>query len=205
METSVQLYRRDHKLTACALGDPSITLIQNDGVFGLLIADGAHEDSFSGRFYLDTVSYLAVRGGEWSCTGFESVVIQRDEQRLWVAQDAATGCYFRNPSFRPYETLFIFRADYERLQKFRTNNTPRQIVEFAMNHFGCLPGFYRPHGSLSSPGDYATAGDPIPISSPGYVDSLLAPVESGKNPRRFRQRIKAAAQKSRAILEKLFS
>jgi hypothetical protein len=60
--TSVQFYRYEHKLTACALGEPSLTLVRNDSQFGLLISSGAHEDSFTARFYLDDVSYLRVSG-----------------------------------------------------------------------------------------------------------------------------------------------
>ena len=58
METGVQLFNYARKLTACALGEPSLTLVQNDAAFGLLLADGAHEDSYTSRLYLDGVTYL---------------------------------------------------------------------------------------------------------------------------------------------------
>jgi hypothetical protein len=51
--TSVQLFRYDRKLTACALGEPSLALVQYDAEFGLLISGGAHEDSYTARFFLE--------------------------------------------------------------------------------------------------------------------------------------------------------
>jgi hypothetical protein len=78
-QTSVQFYRNDRKLTACALGDPSLTLVQNDSDFGVPLAESAHEDSFSGRLYLDAVSYLCVHAEQRYYADCQSVAIHRDE------------------------------------------------------------------------------------------------------------------------------
>src|ERR1700722_16800615 len=91
--TSVQLFRHDRKLTACALGEPSLTLVRNDSEFGLLVATGAHEDSFTSRFYLDNVFYLRITDKQESYTDFNSVAIFRQGE-IWLAQDTNSGRYF---------------------------------------------------------------------------------------------------------------
>jgi hypothetical protein len=108
VQTSVQLFRYDQQLTACALGEPSLTLVRNDSEFGLLISCGAHEDSFTSRFYLDEVSYLRVTGRQWAYTDFDSVAIFQ-HAGIWLAQDTGSGRYFPNPSHRPYHVV-LFRT-----------------------------------------------------------------------------------------------
>jgi hypothetical protein len=103
--TNIQLFRYDQKLTVCALGEPSLTLLRNDSQFGLLISSGAHEDSFTARFYLDDVSYLCVSGREWSYTDFASVAIFQHEG-VWLAQDTDSGRKpYQRSSRRPSRTF----------------------------------------------------------------------------------------------------
>lgn len=152
--TSVQLFRYDRKLTACALGEPSLTLVRNDSEFGLLISGGAHEDSFTGRFYLDDVSYLRVAGKHFSYTGFESVAIFCREE-VWFAQDTEGGLYFPNPSHCPYHVVFISDAEFQRIQDVRAKGLAFPVFELARQHFGRLPGFSFRTRSLEAPDDYA--------------------------------------------------
>jgi len=161
--TSVQLFRYDRKLTACALGEPSLTLVRNDSEFGLLISDGAHEDSFTDRFYLDEVSYLRISGQQWSYTDFDSVVILQHEG-VWLAQDTDSGRYFPNPSHRPYRVVFISHAEFRRIQYSRAEGLAFPVFEAAQRHFGRLPGFSIRARSLEAPNDYADCGDAVPIS-----------------------------------------
>ncbi|MEO6786116.1 MAG: hypothetical protein ABI318_08280 [Chthoniobacteraceae bacterium] len=163
MLTSVQLFRYDRKLTACALGEPSLTLVRNDSEFGLLISSGAHEDSFTARFYLDEVSYLRVTGRQWSYTDFDSVAIFQHEG-VWLAQDTTSGRYFRNPSHCPYHVVFISHAEFRRIQYSRAEGLAFPVFESAQPHFGRLPGFSFRAKSLETPDDYANRGDVVPIS-----------------------------------------
>ena len=163
MLTSVQLFRYDCKLTACALGEPSLTLVRNDSQFGLLISSGAHDDSFTGRFYLDEVWRLRVAGREWSYRDFDSVAIFRHEG-VWFAQDTESGRYFPNPSHRPYHVVFISHAEFRRIQNWRSEDLAFPVFELAQRHFGRLPGFSVDRTSLEAPDDYANRGDAVPIS-----------------------------------------
>jgi hypothetical protein len=161
--TSVQLFRDDRKLTACALGEPSLTLVRNDSEFGLLISGGAHEDSFTARFYLDEVSYLRVAGKRWSYTDFDSIAIFQHEG-VWFAQDANSGLYFPNPSHSPYHVIFISHAEFQRIRHSRAEGLAFPVFELAQEHFGRLPGFSFRANSLEAPDDYANQGDAVPVS-----------------------------------------
>jgi hypothetical protein len=163
MLTSIQYFRYDQKLAACALGEPSLTLVRNDAKFGLLIADGAHEDSFTARLYLDEVTYLCVSGTNWSYQDFEAVAICRDED-VWLAQDTETGRYFPNPSHRPYHVVFISPAEFQRIQYSRSEGLAFPVFEAAQRHFGHLPGFSYRTKSLWAPDDYANRADAVPLS-----------------------------------------
>lgn len=163
MLTSVQIFRYDRKLTACALGEPSVTLVRNDSEFGLLLAGGAHEDSFLSRLYLEDVTYLRVSGRDWCYTEFDSVAVFPQED-VWVAQDTATGHYFPYPSQRPYHVVFISRSEFQRLQGARSDGFAFPVFEAAQKHFGRLPGFSYRDSCLITPHDYANCIDGVPIS-----------------------------------------
>lgn len=161
--TSVQLFRYDRKLTACALGEPSITLVRNDSQFGLLLAAGAHEDSFTSRLYLDDVSYLRIADGQESYTDFDCVTLfSRGD--VWLAQDTASGRYFPSPSELPYHVIFISQEEFRRLRYARTEGLVLPVFEVAQRHFGLLPGFSFSGRSLETPDDYATREDAVPFS-----------------------------------------
>lgn len=163
MQTSLQLFRCDCKLTACALGEPSLTLVRNDSQFGLLISCGTHDDSRAGRFYLDEVCYLRVAGKQWSYRVFDSVAIFQHEG-VWLAQDTDSGRYFPNPSHRPYHVVFISHAEFRRIQNWRAEDLAFPVFELAQRHFGRLPGFSVDRTSLDAPDDYANRPDAVPVS-----------------------------------------
>jgi hypothetical protein len=157
-------------LTARALGEPPLTLVRNDMEFGLLISSDAHEDSFSGRLYLDDVSYLRVAGKQSSYTNFDSVAIFRQEG-LWVAQDIESGRYFPNPSHCPYHVVFISRAEHQRIEHSRAEGLAFPVFQAAQIHFGRLPGFSFDAKLLETPDDYANRGDAVSDSE--YVLTTL--------------------------------
>lgn len=162
--TSVQLFRHDHKLTACALGEPSITLVRNDPrQFGLLLAASAHEDSFTSRLRLDEVSYLRITATDSSCIEFDSAAIFH-EGDVWVAQDAASGRYFPNPSQCPYHVVFLSVAEFEGLRRALAEERILAVFESTQRHFGKLPGFSFAGRMLEVPDDYANRHDAVPVS-----------------------------------------
>lgn len=172
MDTAVQLFRRDTRLIACAIGDPSVTLLRNDTAFCLLIAEAAHQDSFSGRLYLDGVAHLRIDGPTWSYTDFESVVLFR-QHGICFAQDTATGRYFHSPSVQPYRVVFITPAEFARLRYYRAEDLAYAAFEFAQLCFGSLPGFSFRLRVLEAPDDYATAADALAPSD--YVFAAREP------------------------------
>ncbi len=163
MLTSVQLFRYERKLTACALGEPSLTLVRNDSEFGLLISSGVHEDFVTARFYLDGVTYLRVAGKQPLYTDFGSVAIFQHEG-VWLAQDTDSGRYFPNPSYCPYHVVYISHSEFQRIQCARAEGLAFPVFESAQQHFGRLPGFSFSANSLEAPDDYATLGDAVPIT-----------------------------------------
>ncbi len=167
--TSVQLFRHDRKLTACALGEPSLTLVRNDSEFGLLVATSAHEDSFTSHFYLDDVSYLHIADKQESYTDFDSVAIFRQGE-VWLAQDTGSGRYFPTPSQRPYHVIFITHPELRSLQYARAEGLVLPVFELAQQYFGRLPGFSFRTRSLTAPNDYANREDAVPVSD--YVLTL---------------------------------
>lgn len=162
-QTAVQLFRDERKLTACTVGEPSLTLLRNDTAFGLLLAEGAHEDSFSARLYLDGVTHLRVCGSTWAYSDFSSVALYRRDD-LWLAEEIESGRFFPNPSRRAYHVVFISQVEFARLQYFRAEGVAYPVFEFAQRHFGQLPGFAVKGKSLSTPDDYAIASEAVPPS-----------------------------------------
>lgn len=163
VDTEIQIFRDSSRLAACAVGDPSVTLLRNDRAFCLLLARAAHEDCFAGRLHLEDVSHLHVFGPEWSYTDFASVALFRRDN-IWLAQDAGTGRYFRNPSVQPYRVAFITTDEFTRLRYCRAEGLAYPVFEFAQRCFGRLPGFSSRRRVLQTPEDYATAPEAVPPS-----------------------------------------
>jgi len=169
MQTSIQLFRYDQKLTTCAIGDPSLTLVRNDSEFGLLISGGAHEDSAASRLYLEDVSYLRVFETSWCYADFDFVALYKNEG-VWLAQDTKSSRYFPNPSHCPYHVVFISHADFRRIQYARAEGLAFPVFESAQEHFGRLPGFSYHAKSLETPSNYANQRNAVPNSE--YVVAL---------------------------------
>ncbi len=127
------------------------------------MASGAHEDSFTGRFYLDAVSWLRLTDRRESYADFDSVAIFRQEG-VWLAQDTASRRYFPNPSYRPYHVIFISHAEFKRIQYARVEGLVLPVFELAQRYFGKLPGFSFGRRMLEAPDDYASRADAVPAS-----------------------------------------
>ena len=146
-------------------------MVQNDSAFGLLLAEGAHEDSYTSRLYLDGVTYLRVHGKEWSYTDFLCIAIYQ-EDAVWFAKDLGAGRFFPHPSKRPYHVVFISHAEFSYLLSLRNESRAYPVFESAQKHFGRLPGFSFHRKSLQTPGDYATATDALSLQQYVTVGSI---------------------------------
>jgi hypothetical protein len=148
------------KAVATGLGDPSITLVESGPALGLLIAETCHEDRYSGRLFLDRVTW--VRGDESvrAVRDFASVCLQRAEHGVWVAEETGSGRLFPRPSRLPYRVEFIPADDYRLLTASAARGNTEAIFDYARTRFGGLPGFRLRNRQLVPPREYATAGDP---------------------------------------------
>ena len=159
MHSRTKLFRYDKPVTCVAVGEPSLTLIENDSeAFSVLLADAAHEDSFSGCLYLEQVTLLRVKKRRWVFNDFASVVLYR-EADVWAAQDPDSGGFFHEPSSVPYHTVFISRKEFKRLMGIREEGIAKPIFVYSQEHFGRLPNFDFGQNLLVSAPGYAQAGD----------------------------------------------
>jgi hypothetical protein len=150
------------KAVATGLGDPSITLIEGGPAIGVLIAEGCHEDSYSGRLFLDRVTW--VRGDESvrALRDFAAVCLYRAEQGVWMAEEAGSGRLFPRPSRLPYRVVFIPAEDYRVLMGHKAGGDTAAIFEYGRRRFGGLPGFRLEEQRLVPPDLYAA--EEIPAS-----------------------------------------
>ena len=70
MDTSVQLFKNDQRISCVGLEEPSIMLIENDRAFSVLLAEELKQDSFSNRIHLEQVTFLRVKGKSWQYENF---------------------------------------------------------------------------------------------------------------------------------------
>ncbi len=140
---------------ATALGEPSITVIESGPALGVLVADSCHEDSYTGRLFLDRVTW--VRGDEAvrALRDFRCVCLTRAEQGVWIAEEVATGRLFPRPSRVPYRVVFIGQGEYEELLRHRTAGDAKAIFAYARSRFAGLPGFRLDEQRLVCPPGYA--------------------------------------------------
>ena len=158
MDPAAKLFRYDEALASVGLGEPSITLIENDVAFGVLLAESAHQDSYSDKLYLDQVTLLRIKGKGWAYRDFQQVAIHPGPEGIWIAQDVMTGDLLREPSVVPYHVIFISAEDFEDLGRRREENLCRPVFDYAQMLFGKLPGFSYEEDVLVTPDEYATAG-----------------------------------------------
>lgn len=158
MDSCVQFFRLDRKLSGCAVGEPSVTLIENDLAFGVLLAEGIHQDSTTSRLYLDQATYLRVRKARWQYDDFQTVCIYC-MNGVWVAQDVISGRFFHEASVVPYHIIFVSEPEYRGLMVARHKDMARPIFHFAQMRFGRLPGFTFEKNMLTTPDTYASRKD----------------------------------------------
>jgi hypothetical protein len=142
---------------AVGLSDPSITLIENGPALGVLLAEGCHEDSYSGRLFLERVTWARGDESVRALRNFANVCLYSAEPGVWVAEDVTTGRLFPRPSRLPYHVLFLTAADYRDLRGRGTGSDAGAILAYARNRFASVPGFHMQHERLVSPDGYATA------------------------------------------------
>jgi hypothetical protein len=148
---------------ATALGEPSITLVEGSPAIGVLVADICHEDSHSGRLFLDRVTWARGDEAVRALRDFGCVCLSPAEHGVWVAEEVGTGRLFPRPSRLPYRVLFIPQSDYEELMGRRAVGDAEAIFAYARDRFAGLPGFRQHQRRLLCPDAYAT-GEGVPTS-----------------------------------------
>jgi hypothetical protein len=152
---------------ATGVADPSITLVEGGPALGVLVAEGCHQDSFSGRLFLDRVIWARGDGSVRALRHFPRVCLCRAEPGVWAAEEVSTGRLFPRPSRLPYRVLFLPAEDYRTLTDRAAAGDPGAILEYARTRFGGLPGFRLDDWRLVPPHDYAAAEGVL--AGRGYV------------------------------------
>lgn len=154
--------------TAVQLGDPSITLIENGPALGVLIAEGCHQDSFTGRLFLDQVTWARRDETVRALRDFAEVAVSRTNEGVWFAEETSTGRLFPQPSVLAYHTLFLDAADYGHLHQWRRAGDIKSLFMFVKYRYRRVPGFHVRNEQLVSPPGFAAAHAAI-ATQRGYV------------------------------------
>ena len=157
----VQLFRNSRRLTSIGLQEASITLIENDTAFSVLLADSVRPGEKHSDIVLENVTLFRARGKKWARTKFAEVCIHHNEEGIWLAEDVQSGRLFHEPSQVPYHMIFISRRDYASLIQSLKGERPRTVFEYTQKKFGGLPGFSHETDVLVTPMGYAEAGNSV--------------------------------------------
>jgi hypothetical protein len=158
MDTAVQLFDDHGRLSSIAVGDPAITLIENDSAFSILVADTAERAGVDDPgLHLNQVLLLRIKGKSWIMDEFQKVAVYRTPEGVWVAQDIISSSVFHEPSVVPYHVIFLSPLDHGQLLEKLRQSQPQAVFHFTQLHFGRLPGFDFSGNTLTTPDDYATA------------------------------------------------
>lgn len=155
MQTVAELYARSGLPTATLVADPAMVLIENTEThFGLLLAEGCWEDSFSNRLMLDRVRWLRVskrglRMLDMSAVRLESV------DGLCAAREEISRLWLPNMSTVPYKLFFLSSNEYVRLLAHLDKGTGKPVFLAAQKRYAALPGFGARDLGLTSPENYA--------------------------------------------------
>jgi hypothetical protein len=161
MEAKPLLCRTDQNApgdVVAGLLDPSLTLIENGPALGILLAEGCYQDSYSGRLFLEHVTWARGDESVRALRDFASVCLYSSQPGLWLAE-VGTGRLFPRPSCLPYHVLFLSEIDYQHLIRCRTKGDAAAILAYARSRFGTLAGFQLQGEQLVSPKGYAMAAE----------------------------------------------
>jgi hypothetical protein len=147
---------------ATALSEPSITLVEGGPAIGVLVAESCHEDSYSGRLFLDRVTWARGDEAVRALRDFGRVCLSRAEHGFWIAEEIGTGRLFPRPSRLPYRVVFIPQDNYEELMRHRAVGDAEAILADARSRFAGLPGFRLRERSLVCPEGYAAEENATP-------------------------------------------
>ena len=150
--------------------DPSLTVVEFGDALGLFLAARTERDSANRRIVLRKVAYVRLEPEAWGVTAFKEIRIEQKDS-VFVAVEPASGKYFRDPSRRRYEIVFLSPEIFEcAIQSVKERN-PGPIHELVLVTLSNRPGFRVEDGVLSAPEDYAAERGTV------EQDRLIAPPE----------------------------
>ena len=156
-QASLRLFRQERPVvTAAAVADPSVTIIEVEPALGFLLADACHEIRDGAQLHLESVMWVRLRDGEVRLDRtFGEVAVYRHPAGAWVAQDAVSGQYLPSPSVDPYLVAFIGQREHEALVQAIDNLLVEQITAAMHTAIEGVPGFSFNGTSLTAPPHYA--------------------------------------------------
>ncbi len=135
--------------------DPSLTLIEFGDALGLLLATRTERLAEQRRVALKKVAYVRISGQSWGRMAYPEIWIQKNEDGLFVAQDAASGRIFHDPSKRIFEIAFLSPEIFECTIQCLKEGKPGPLLELVALSFCHRPGFSLEQNYLVAPEDYA--------------------------------------------------
>jgi hypothetical protein len=153
---------------AIQLGDPSITLVENGPAIGLLIAESCRQDSFTGRLFLEQVTWARCDESVRAMRDFLEACLCRTEHGLWIAEETTTGRLFPQPSHRPFPVAFVSESDYRVLQERRSVGDIQSLFQLATTCLRKLTGLRLYEGRRTAPRKSAAAISAL-VGARGYI------------------------------------
>jgi hypothetical protein len=154
-----QLSRVEHnRITAIALQEAAIVLVENDSAFSVLLAECVIAGSRPSEFILENVALVRCRNKTWSNREFARVSMRPHQNGLWMAEDLQSGLFFREPSEMPYIGISIPKEEYAQLLEHVNEDRLLAVFAYSQKKFGPLPGFDAQGDGLMVPNEYAAAG-----------------------------------------------
>ncbi|MCW8131158.1 MAG: hypothetical protein KIS92_12485 [Planctomycetota bacterium] len=164
-QTAAQLYAVDRALTNPLVGDPSVTMLENDRAYcGVLLAASCWQQAWSPILHLEGVTWIRFERCAYAYTVLSQVALMAWDG-AFGAMDSRAGRFLPNMSARPFATKFVPLADYELQGAHLQEGLGGAVFRFVQSHFADVPGFSTRENALTSPEDYARIVPPADLAA----------------------------------------
>ena len=158
-ETKPSLYKDGKKLTAVAVADPSVTIIEVHDAFGFLLAESCYDSLEGAKLHLENVNWVHQdhKTGNKSFRSFAEIAIYHHDSDCFVAQDMESGNYLPSPSTEPYAVISISKQQYDELYEQIQKEAIEQMLDSLKPVIRRVQGFSFRGNTLVAPRRYARA------------------------------------------------
>ena len=163
-ETQARLFKDGKKLTALAVADPTVTIIEVGKTPGFLLAESCIESNSPGvKLHLEQVNWIRYRAKRkifvhhphFLMQFFPEVTLYRHATGVFVAQDTSSMQYIPWSSVEPYSVIFISKDRYDGLHHEIQQHAFEQLLGSVKAVAQDAPGFSFDDDTLRGPVNYA--------------------------------------------------